>query len=135
MSPKPPHGPDPQTTMMDYRQSEALLNQLWELTQEILPLSTGQDLPALNRLIHRRGVLVEQCRQIPLQSFTEAQQTTLQGQFDRCKAVDIEIEHNMRNFQKHIDGQLKHLQQSQKLLDKYQSGGDPEARETRSQDA
>lgn len=135
MSPKPPQGHDPQTSTMDYRQSEALLNQLWDLTQEVSILSTGEDLPALNRLVHQRGALVEQCRQIPLQSFNETQQATLQGQFNRCKALDIEIERNMRNFQKHIDGQLKHLQQSQKLLNKYQSGGDPEARETRSQDA
>ncbi|WP_373531387.1 hypothetical protein [Vampirovibrio sp.] len=127
MSLKPPYTPEPP----NYQKSLELLNQLCEITDTILPLSTGQDLPGLNQLIFQRGELIEQCRLIQLKDFAPQQQESLQQKIDYCEKQDVEIEKNMRAFKEEIDSQLKHLKQSQTLLGKYQPG-EIEGEETRS---
>lgn len=130
MSQKPPPAHEP----LNYQQAESLINRLWQITQDILPKSTGDDLPTLNQLIMQRGRLIEECRAIPLQNFESAQQKQLQERFDQCRGLDTQIEKNMRDFQATIDKQLKHLQQSKQLLGKYQPG-ELESSETQSKDA
>lgn len=118
MNQKPP----PAHESLTYPQAESLVNQLWQITQDILPQSTGENLPLLNQLIMQRSQLIEQCREIPTQQFNITQQQQLQARLDQCKSLDIQIEKNMRGFQTAIDKQLKHLQQSKQLLGKYQPG-------------
>jgi hypothetical protein len=130
MSPKPPYTPE----SLNYQQSAELLDQLCQVTESILPLSLGQDLPSLNQLIFQRGQLIEQCHSIQLQTFDAKQQQTLQQKMKHCQKLDIDIEKNMRAFKEEIDSQLKHLKQSQSLLGKYQTGK-MEGQETRSKDA
>lgn len=130
MSQKPPPAHEP----LSYQQAEGLINRLWAVTQEILPKSTGEDLPTLNQLIMQRGRLIEECRAIPMQNFESAQQKQLQERMDQCKSLDTQIEKNMRGFQATIDKQLKHLQQSKQLLGKYQPG-ELDNPETHSKDA
>lgn len=130
MSPKPPYTPE----SADYQRADELLNQLCRITETILPLSTGLDLPTLNQLVFQRGELVEQCRSIPLSAFDTEQRQALQMKFEACQKLDATIEKNMRAFKEEIDSHLKHLKQSQNLLGKYQSG-EAEGQETRSKDA
>lgn len=130
MSPKPPYTPE----SLNYQQSTELLDQLCQVTESILLLSLGQDLPSLNQFILQRGQLIEQCRLIQLKTFEAEQRQALQQKMDHCQKLDIDIEKNMRTFKEEIDSQLKHLKQSQILLGKYQTG-ETEGQETRSKDA
>lgn len=118
MNQKQPPAPE----AISFEEADKLLQSLWHITQKILPLSTGDDLPALNQLILERSQLVEACRQIAASQFEPKQQKQLDSQLAQCKSLDTQIESNMRSHQDKIDKQLKHLQQSKQLLGKYQPG-------------
>lgn len=113
MNPKPPY-------TFNLEESEGLLNQLEQITQTILPLSTGENLPQLNQLILERERILKACQALPLETFTAEQKARLKSRIDQCQALDLEIQQNMDHYKSQIGSQLRHVKQSQTLLGKYQ---------------
>ncbi len=103
----------------DYQKAHQLLDQLWEHTQRILPLSTGENLPELSQLVLQRGELVSQYQRIAHLGFSNEQQTVLQEKLERCQNLDREIEQRMIACRDKADEQLKQVKQNHQLLSKY----------------
>lgn len=121
MPEKRPCEPEPRKAAA-YADAEALVEGLWEVTQQILAISSGEDLPLLGQKVMQRGNVIEQLQDLAPQSFTEVEWAKIQAGLNRCRELDQEIEARMRGFQAHIQDQLKSLKQSQAMLGKYQSG-------------
>ena len=127
MNPKPP-------CTYNFEESEGLLNQLEQITQTILQLSTGENLPQLNQLILERERIIKACQEIHIESFTAAQKKCLKSRIDQCQALDLEIQQNMDQFKIEISKQLQHIKQSRNLLGKYHGPANSN-QETHNEDA
>jgi hypothetical protein len=113
MNPKPP-------STYNFEESERLLSQLEQVTQAILQLSTGENLPQLNQLILEREQIIKACQGIPVEAYTAAQKKCLKSRIDACQALDLTAHQNMDDFKTEIGKQLRQVKQGQNLLGKYQ---------------
>lgn len=120
MNQQPPCGPE----NPDFKSLNAKADELHRLTLAILEQSSNPDLPELTQLILKRGNLLGELATLSLTHLTPEEQAELEGKLNASKALDVDIERNLRQIHAGLESHIKGLKENKSLVTKYKLAGE-----------